>query len=704
VIAFLRKIKNNILSLLNPEKVRGKAAPEPVFKQLLVRYRSEKGQEKIKIPGRAGPDISVSLDNTKQLKHGNLLKIVLNPAPSAEKLELEEFKIMLNPAFPAGTKTLTNGFQSWSRSEELGPGESMPRLVPLFNLLLAPFGDRRIYRRPGGKERFHSWTYSWFRFPDDTIFFIGSVTERNGYTVIDYDYAKDRLIVAKDCRGAGLSSDLEIMNLYYGFGRLDSLINEYTGLTSAGQETASKKSGWCSWYNYYTAIDEETICSNIAELSASRLPLDYFQIDDGWQQAIGDWLAPNEKFTSGMDSISEKIRSSGLKPGLWLAPFIAVPSSQLFKEHPEWILRDVKGKPLKAGFNPGWEGYFYALDLDHPGVRNYLASVFDQVINHWGYNFLKLDFLYAAVLAPRAGKTRGALMCEAIDLLKKLTEGAETLGCGVPLGPAFGHFDFCRIGADVAPYWQDYLRLIKYPERVSTENSLVSTIGRRQLDRRMFRNDPDVFMLRDGLKGVNQNHLTANQRFTLFFINNLLGGLLFFSDRYSELTSEQQALLREAYPLHEAEIYGYDSYRGLHQFEFTATGNYYTAYANLSGEPRKVRLPGGRWFSKATFPDLECSSLELEPYQSICLRQIEGDQGVYLLGASGHLFPGAQVLQLEADSSEIRLTLENNASPETVVYIAAPGDSNSYRINGIEYELQHGASLNYLAVPAGEVS
>ncbi len=703
VIVFLRKIKNNIISLLDPEKMRSKAAPEPAFKQLMVSYRSDKGQGKITIPGQASPDISVSLDNTKQQEHGNLIKVVLHPGRIASKLELDQFKIIFNPAFPAGTKTLANGYQSWSRSEELGAGETMPRLTPLFNFLLGPYGDTRIYRRPGGKEHFHSWTYSWFRFPDDTVFFLGSINERCGYTVIDYNYARDQLIVAKDCRGTALSEDLVIMHLYYGFGRLDSLMEEYAGLTGPGRKIASKKTGWCSWYNYYTGIDETIVCSNLADLSSSNVPLDYFQIDDGWQQSIGDWLDSNDKFPSGMDHLSDRIKTAGFRPGLWLAPFIAVPSSQLFKEHPEWILRDNKGKPLKAGFNPGWEGYFYALDLHNSGVCDYLAAVFDQVIRQWGYKFLKLDFLYAAALAPRAGKTRGALMCEAVDLLKKLTAGSETLGCGVPLGPAFGRFDFCRIGADVAPYWQDYLGLINYPERVSTENSLVSTIGRRQLDRRMFRNDPDVFLLRNGLKGVNQNHLTGNQRFTLFFLNNLLGGLLFFSDRYSELTPEQQALLREVYPLHEAEISGYDSYRGLHHFEFNAAGSFYVAYANMSGESRRVRLPSGTWFSQVTFPSINCSSLNIKPYQSVCLRRIEADQNIYLLGATGHLFPGSQVLQLEAGSDEIKLTLHENASPGSVVYIAVPGDSQRYRINGLEYELQSGASLNYLAVPGGEV-
>ena len=48
---------------------------------------------------------------------------------------------------------------------------------------------------------------------------------------------------------------------------------------------------------YYTCHRDD-IEHNLEELSALG-SLDYLQIDDGWQQAIGDWLEPNAKFPSG---------------------------------------------------------------------------------------------------------------------------------------------------------------------------------------------------------------------------------------------------------------------------------------------------------------------------------------------------------------------------------------------------------------------
>ena len=97
---------------------------------------------------------------------------------------------------------------------------------------------------------------------------------------------------------------------------------------------------WCSWYSLYTAIDEPLLNKIFDGLG--DLPFDVLQVDDGWQVSVGDWEA-NAKFPSGMAALAEKIKSTGRKAGLWLAPLIAVKSSRLFREHPDWFLKDEKG-------------------------------------------------------------------------------------------------------------------------------------------------------------------------------------------------------------------------------------------------------------------------------------------------------------------------------------------------------------------------
>jgi isocitrate dehydrogenase len=119
---------------------------------------------------------------------------------------------------------------------------------------------------------------------------------------------------------------------------------------------------------------------------------DIFQIDDGYQTAVGDWLSIDlKKFPHGIAPICEKIHQKGMLAGLWLAPFVVEKDSSVYKEHQDWILKDSTGSPLAAGCN--WSGSF-ALDIYNEDVRAYLKEVFDTVLNVWGFDLVKLDFLY----------------------------------------------------------------------------------------------------------------------------------------------------------------------------------------------------------------------------------------------------------------------------------------------------------------------
>ena len=132
-------------------------------------------------------------------------------------------------------------------------------------------------------------------------------------------------------------------------------------------------------------------------------------------------------------------------------------------------------------------------------------------------------------------------MCEAMDFIRECVPEAKILGCGVPLMAAFGKVDFCRIGCDVGLDYDDkpHMRII-HRERVSTKNSMLNTLFRRQLNGRAFWNDPDVFLLRD-----ENISLTWEQRETLARVNSLFGGVKFTSDDVSVYGAQQQAVLRQ---------------------------------------------------------------------------------------------------------------------------------------------------------------
>ena len=142
--------------------------------------------------------------------------------------------------------------------------------------------------------------------------------------------------------------------------------------------------GWCSWYYYYQNITEKEVLKNLGYLSRNkdRLPLDVVQIDDGYQEELGDWLKPNEKFPSGMKSLADQIRGRGFTPGIWLAPFLFSEDSRFYHDNHNWYILNKKGFPLRALLNPDWGATkkIFALDMTRPQAQEHLYNVIKTVV------------------------------------------------------------------------------------------------------------------------------------------------------------------------------------------------------------------------------------------------------------------------------------------------------------------------------------
>jgi len=262
---------------------------------------------------------------------------------------------------------------------------------------------------------------------------------------------------------------------------------------------------WCSWYSLYYSINETILHKIFNELG--DLPFDVLQVDDGWQMDIGDWKA-NQKFPAGMNALAEKIRSTGRKAGLWLAPLLATKSSKLFRGHTDWFLRDEHGRLVSAGFN--WGEQLYALDTTHPDVTAWLVALMKQ-IRAWGFDYLKLDFLYAGALKGKRYKDipREAAYRESLCLMRKAM-GADAffLTCGTPILPAIGLCDAIRIGPDVAHFWEKYrdAYLLYNPTIPGTKNAIRTVLHRLWL-KPLLHIDPDVTYFES-----RENRLTQEQR------------------------------------------------------------------------------------------------------------------------------------------------------------------------------------------------
>ena len=246
---------------------------------------------------------------------------------------------------------------------------------------------------------------------------------------------------------------------------------------------------WCSWYSFYTHISEENLNQALDDLD--DLPFDVFQVDDGWQRAIGDWI-PNEKFPGGMDALTAQIRRTGRTPGLWLAPLLVAPSSNTYRQHPDWLLRDKNGKLVSAGFN--WKEPLYALDTTHPDVLEWLSALMHQV-RAWGFDYVKLDFLYAGALAGKRHNDmpREQAYRQGLATIREALGNAYFLTCGAPIIPSLGLCDGMRVGPDVAAHWaseRDDLLLANFAIP-STRNAIRTTVNRLWLSP-LVHTDPDV--------------------------------------------------------------------------------------------------------------------------------------------------------------------------------------------------------------------
>ncbi len=487
--------------------------------------------------------------------------------------------------FEKKSVTYCNGFQSWSHRQEMVGNDIMRSFSPLAAKYSYPYGDSILYKYSKKKGVFHGWSYAYNRFENNALL-IASLKESDGYTLIEFRIHENLIFVKKDLAKNFDIGSFPISQHYIEYGCFDKIFENWCSQFPK-PKLEQTVFGWTSWYNHYTNINENIIVKNLnACLQYDELK--YFQLDDGWQKSVGEWEIDRQKFPYGLKSIADKCVQNGKIPGLWLAPFIVEEKSNIVKLNPSWILKDENGKWVKAGFNSGWSGNFYALDFYNPEVKNYLSTVFKTVCEDWGFKMLKLDFLYAVALLPSKEKSRGAVMYDAMSWLRDVLKDSKILACGVPLFAAINHSDYCRIGPDISLGWKDTLsHMFNLPEGISTLKSLQNTIYRRQLKNTLLRSDPDVFILR------NENtQLEDYQKFTLLLINCLFGSLCFTSDDVSQYDFKAKARLKFAFSLKNAEIIEVKNSNNTFEIKFTLENNIYLYECNL--EEKIIQSQSGK--------------------------------------------------------------------------------------------------------------
>jgi alpha-galactosidase len=306
--------------------------------------------------------------------------------------------------------------------------------------------------------------------------------------------------------------------------------------------------GWCSWYNLYANITEKNILEHLHGITAvskqEKFPMSIFQIDDGFTPEIGDWLAVKPQFPRGIKPLLDDIRTAGFIPGLWIAPFMVGNRSQLYQDHPDWVLQDIETEEplIQMRFYGEFRWHkrseeYYILDTTHPEAFAYLRQVFRIWRQEWGCGYFKTDFMHFGVEhGPdrvrwhTPGLTRIEIWRRTAEMIREEIGDALWLGCGCPLWVPVGLVDGVRIGRDVSVTWVKGL---------SAQSLIRDQATRNFVNHILWQSDPDCVLLRNRF-----HHLTDAEIRSLALFAGMAGGVLMTSDQLNELVPERLALWR----------------------------------------------------------------------------------------------------------------------------------------------------------------
>jgi alpha-galactosidase len=293
--------------------------------------------------------------------------------------------------------------------------------------------------------------------------------------------------------------------------------------------------GWCSWYCFGPRVTARQVPDNL-DVIAKHIPgLRYIQIDDGYQPAMGDWLETGAAFGGAVQTVLEQIRARGFEPAIWVAPFIAEEGSNLFKQHPDWFVKDADGTPLRSNkvtFG-GWRrGPWYALDGTHPDARAHLERVFKTMRQEWGCTYFKLDANFWGAIHggrfhdPQA--TRIEAYRRGMTAVLKGTGDAFVLGCNHPIWPSLGVIHGSRSSHDIKREWK----------RIS--DTARQNLMRNWQNGRLWWNDPDAIVLTGELPEHEfRFHATAIYA---------SGGMILSGDDLTQIPESRLAMLRQLEP------------------------------------------------------------------------------------------------------------------------------------------------------------
>jgi hypothetical protein len=366
--------------------------------------------------------------------------------------------------------------------------------------------------------------------------------------------------------------------------------------------------GWCSWYYYLGGVSEKAVLENMQVAYEQKLPFTYIQIDDGWSNNKGDWQA-NEKFPSGMKNLADTIKEKGYIPGIWVSPFLFDTSSEIYKNNPDWFIKD-----NVLNYN----GYAF-VDYSIPAAQQYLKDLFHRLSYEWGYRYIKVD-LVSWILALKGYKNGfNALKNYRMGMKiirESVTEDTLILSCTAPISASAPYADGTRVSMDIFDKWES-----------------LKDVARQTL-KRLFMNeylliDPDCILLRNAEKEDGECGRfclrTDIELETFMTFMSVTGGAVMSSDKLSLLDERDFDRLRALAPvntkpataldLYDCELPSMFYYGKRGKFDMYAFINWTeSAQTFVLDLPKSAYIQG--YFGKEDYGKSNTISIYLQPHAS----------------------------------------------------------------------------------------
>ena len=422
--------------------------------------------------------------------------------------------------------------------------------------LLGSFCDYTHYRlkKPEGINQVYNMLMLFPKGRDTLLIGFASCNRFNGMI----RFNEERIELALDGEGVkiGAGETIDLEQVYIDCGKRNELLSSFAKAIEKNHPKLpfdEIPTGWCSWLVYGPNITAKNIYDNLDAIKENNLDLKYIQIDDGYQAHWGDWFDFTDKFEGGVKKVCLDIKKKCFEPAIWVAPFVAEKNSKLFKEHPDWFVKDDCGEPLqsdKVTFG-GWRcAPWYILDTTHPEALNYLKTVFSTMNKEWGVTYFKLDAIVWEALpfghrydSTKTGVEAFRMGMDAI--IESAGKGSFILGGNSPMWPSIGKVNGMRITNDNQRYFDQFKQIA------------IECFYRNWQHNRLWINDPDTVLLQNqvaeivGPDGsiIHKEGTTLDEEFRFNASYTLAsGGMVLSGDDVSLLTKENIELLRRLLP------------------------------------------------------------------------------------------------------------------------------------------------------------